>query len=115
MDENDKPLFKVYDDLKFKTRNKEQQRAQALKEGYEKTRKTAMVRQFSKSSFLTPEAAMYLNEAIKSNTSKIDQEIVYAGMHSENVAKIKMKRTNKNQQRFKNRVKRSQKKKNRHA
>ena len=49
MDENDKPLFKVYDDLKFKTRNKEQQRAQALKEGYEKTRKTAMVRQFSKS------------------------------------------------------------------
>ena len=64
---------------------------------------------------MTPEAAMYLNEAIKKKQSKVDQEIVYAGLHSDNVSKLKFKRKNKNQQRFKNRVKKSQKKTNRHA
>ena len=72
-----------------------------------------MVKQFAESSFLTPEAAMYLNEAIKAGKSKVDDEIVYAGLHSEKMNKIKFQRKNKNQQRFKNRVKRSQKKTNR--
>jgi len=74
-----------------------------------------MVRKFSKSSFLTPEAAMYLNEQIKTSKTKVDEEIIYAGLHSENVSKVKQKRTEKNKQRFKNRTKRSQKKTNRHA
>ncbi len=72
-----------------------------------------MLQKFSKSSFLTPEAAMYLNEAIKANRNTVDEEVVYAGLHNEKLGKMKFKRTNKNQQRFKNRTKRSQKKTNR--
>jgi len=92
----DQPLFKVFDDQKFKERNRAVQREQALKEGYEKTRKAAMVKQFSKSSFLTPEAAMYLNDALKANRKQVDQEIVYAGLHSDKVSQIKFKRKEKN-------------------
>ena len=74
-----------------------------------------MLKKYANSSFLTPEAAMYLNEAIKSKQSKVDTEIIYAGLHTEKLSKIKFKRANKNQQRFKGRAKRSQKKTNRHA
>lgn len=56
-----------------------------------------------------------MNEQIKDNKTKVDSEIVYAGLHSENVSKVKFKRGDKNKQRFKNRVKKSQKKTNRHA
>ena len=103
------------DEDKFKERNRGQQRMQALKKTYDKQHESALLKQFAKSSFLTPEAAMYLNEQMKAKQSKVDKEIVYAGLHSENVSKIKFKRTEKNKQRFKNRVKRSQKKTNRHA
>ena len=58
---------------------------------------------------------MYLNEQVKAKKTKVDEEIVYAGLHSENVGQMKFKRNDKNKQRFKNRVKRSQKKTNRHA
>jgi len=74
-----------------------------------------MLKRYAKSSFLTPEAAMYLNDAIKSKQTKVDSEIIYAGLHNEKLSKMKFKRANKNQQRFKNRVKRGQKKTNRHA
>ena len=72
-DENvDKPLFKIYDDQKIKERDRGVQRANALKQGYDKERKSMALKKYAKSSFLTPEAAMYLNEAIKSNQSKVD-------------------------------------------
>ena len=111
----DNPLFKTHDDAKQKERNRGAQRAQALKQGYDKDRDNLMLKRFANSSFLTPEAAMYLNQAIKAKQTKVDDEIVYAGLHAEKVSKMKFKRQNKNQQRFKNRVKRSKKKTNRHA
>jgi len=55
------------------------------------------LKKYAKSSFLTPEAAMYLNEAIKSKQSKVDQEVIYAGLHNEKLSKMKFKRANKNQ------------------
>ena len=115
-DENvDKPLFKEFDDQKFKERNKAEQRNKALKTGYDKYRDSMMQKRIGQSSFLTPESAKYLNEIIKAKQSKVDTEMVYAGLHNQSLNKIKFKRANKNQQRFKNRVKRSQKKTNRHA
>lgn len=116
LDENEQPLFRVPDDSRHKDRDRGKQREQALKQKYDKHHESLMLKRFSKSSFLTPESAAYLNEAIKSSQSKLDQELVYAGLHSDKVPKLKFKRKNKNQQRFKNRTKRSQtKRKNRHA
>lgn len=41
-----------------------------------------MLKKYGNSSFLTPESAAYLNESIRANkTSKLDDEIVYAGLH----------------------------------
>ena len=66
-DENtDIPLFKHQDDFKLKERNKAKQREQALKAGYDKQRDSVILKKFANSSFLTPEAAKYLYEAIKS-------------------------------------------------
>ena len=55
-----------------------------------------MLKKYTKSSFLTPEAAVYLNEAIKANRNSVDEEIIYAGLHNEKQGKMKFKRTNKN-------------------
>ena len=44
---------------------------------------------------MTPEAAIYLNELVSSNISKVDDEIVYAGLHEKNKDVIKFKRTMK--------------------
>jgi hypothetical protein len=76
-----------------------------------------MQRRFKGSSYLTPESVAYLNEAIKKQeTHKLDQELIYAGLHDEKAGQMKFKRTEKNKQRFKGRRKGSQKKrKNRHA
>ena len=40
---------------------------------------------------------MYLNEAIKAKQTKVDDEIVYAGLHTDKLSKMKFKRKNKNQ------------------
>ena len=56
-----------------------------------------LLKRYSNSSFLTPEAAMYLNEAIKAKQTKVDDEIVYAGLHTDKLSKMKFKRKNKNQ------------------
>ena len=93
----DNPLFKTHDDAKQKERNRGAQRAQALKQGYDKDRDNMMLKRFANSSFLTPEAAMYLNQAIKAKQTKVDDEIVYAGLHAEKASKMKFKRQNKNQ------------------
>ena len=89
-------MFKSYDDLKQGTRNKEQQRSQALKKSYEKSKTSQLEKQFGKCSFLTPESITYLNESINKRTSKLDEELVYAGLHSENVSGPKFKRAEKN-------------------
>ena len=47
------------------------------------------------SSFLTPESAMYLNEAITEEKSKVDDEIVYAGLHGDKKKRGKFERTKK--------------------
>jgi len=39
------------------------------------------LKKFSNSSYLTPEAAMYLNEALQSGSSRVEDEIIYAGLH----------------------------------
>ena len=63
-----------------------------------------MLKKFGKSSYLTPESIMYLNQQLKTkNTDKLDEELVYAGLHSENVAKIKFKRKENKKQHFKGR------------
>ena len=67
----------------------------ALKEKYQREISSQKVKRFANSSFLTPEAAMYLNEAIGSNQTRVDDEIVYAGLHGERVDKMKFKRKEK--------------------
>jgi hypothetical protein len=54
---------------------------QALKGKYESEIQNQKLKKFSNSSYLTPEAALYLNEAMKAGVSKIDGEIIYAGQH----------------------------------
>jgi len=73
-----------------------------------------ITKKFSKSSFLTPEAASYLNDAIKKGQEKsIDDEMVYAGLHNEKLGKLNFKRTEKNKERFRGRRKGSKKKRGR--
>jgi len=104
--------FNMFGSLKgeraAKERNKAVQRAAALKQQYEMEKKRELTRKFANSSYLTPESISYLNNAIKSQSSKVDEELVYAGLHSENVAVKKFKRTEKKKQRYKGRQKRSQ-------
>ena len=38
------------------------------------------MKKVSNSSFLTPEAAMYLNEAMRAGICKVEDEVVYAGL-----------------------------------
>ncbi len=80
-----------------------------MKRVYEKEKEKELTRRFANSSYLTPESITYLNQIIKSKQSNVDQELVYAGLHSENVAEKKFKRTEKNKQRYKGRQKASKK------
>jgi hypothetical protein len=64
-------------------RRRELTQVQKYKQRYEELKKTEQLKRFSNSSYLTPEAASYLNELIRSNGKKADMEIVYAGQHSE--------------------------------
>jgi hypothetical protein len=89
----------------IKERNKAVQRSNALKLQYQADKKREITRKFSNSSYLTPESIMYLNDAVKKQASKVDEELVYAGLHSENIAKKSFKKTEKNKQRFKGRRK----------
>lgn len=60
-------------------KRKELSKVQQYKQRYEELKKNEQFKRFSNSSYLTPEAASYLNELIHSNQSKADLEIVYAG------------------------------------
>jgi hypothetical protein len=52
-----------------------------MKEKYEKEIKRQKTQRVSNSTFLTPASALYLNEAIRNNVSKVDEEILRAGLH----------------------------------
>ncbi len=93
--------FKHDDSLFRKRESKAKQKEQSLKLQYDKEIQAQKMKKFSNSSFLTPEAASYLNEAIRSNQSKVDDEVVYAGLHTENIEKKKFKRKEKYTSRFK--------------
>lgn len=90
-----------------KQRNKEEQRKRELKKSYEKDKQKEMTRRFANSSYLTPESIRYLNDVVKKNETTVDQELVYAGLHSEKKDKSKFKRTENKKQRYKGRQKRS--------
>ena len=53
-----------------------------LKQKYDNLKSQEYLKKFSNSSFLTPEAATYLNELMKNGQKNADPEIVYAGLHS---------------------------------
>lgn len=77
-----------------------------MKAKYDQLKKEEKFKKVSNSSFLTPEAASYLNELIKKEqTSTVDQEIVYAGQHSDFEPKKNFKRKEKFTSRYKNRTK----------
>lgn len=50
---------------------------------------------------MTPEAASYLNEAIVEKQSKVNEEIIYAGLHDTKVGKMKFKRNEKFSSKYK--------------
>lgn len=110
-------LFPNPDGDEKRERNKDKQRQEALKKSYAQDKQNQSKKRFKGSSYLTPESVAYLNEAIaKSATHKLDEEMIYAGLHNELKGGPKFKRNEKNKQRFKGRRKGSQKKrKNRHA
>lgn len=64
----------------------------ALKQKYEQEIQNQKLKKFSNSSYLTPEAAMYLNEAMKAGVNKVDDEIVFAGLHEPAKQKLQFKR-----------------------
>ena len=78
-----------------KRETKAKQKEMALKQKYDKEIEAQKLKKFSNSSFLTPEAAMYLNEAISNNQTRIDDEVVYAGLHQSKDDKMKFKRKEK--------------------
>lgn len=53
---------------------------------------------------------MYLNEAIRENQTKVDDEIIYAGLHGDRVDKMKFERKNAKQARYRSRSKKRYKK-----
>ena len=67
----------------------------ALKKKYNTEIESQKMKKFSNSSFLTPEAAMYLNEAMKSGNDKVDDEVVYAGLQETRKSEKKFTRNEK--------------------
>lgn len=59
------------------------------------------MKKFSNSCYLTPEAARYLNEAIRENQTKLNDEIIYAGLHDTKTNKMKFKRNEKFSSKYK--------------
>lgn len=72
----------------------------ALKAKYDKEIMNQKLKKFSNSSYLTPEAAMYLNEAIESGATRVEEEIVYAGLHDPRKKELKFKRTKQYSSRY---------------
>lgn len=88
-----------------KHKAKADSKVQQLKKKYDGLKSQEQLKKFSNSSFLTPEAASYLNEIMKKGQSQVDNEIVYAGLHSTFTKQNKFKRTEKYTARYKKRTK----------
>eukprot|EP00347_Sterkiella_histriomuscorum_P007788 403347561 len=104
----DKDLEKMQrslDDTGARHKTKAVSKVQQMKERYDDLKKQENFKKVSNSSFLTPEAASYLNEIIKKGQSQVDNEIVYAGMHSDKSTPLKFKRKEKFTSRYKKRTK----------
>ena len=69
-----------------------------MKESYQREKDKELERKFANSSYLTPESIKYLNSVVKTKRSNVDQELVYAGLHSDKVPKKQFKRTEKKKQ-----------------
>ena len=83
-----------------KRENKIKQKEQSLKQKYEREMRLQRLKKVSNSSFLTPEAAMYLNDIIRENQSKVDEEVVYAGLQETRVDKKNFQRKEKYTSRY---------------
>lgn len=78
-----------------KRESKAQQKDHALKRKYDAEIESQKFKKFANSSYLTPEAAMYINDIMESSGSKVDEEVVYAGLHQPKLNAMKFKRTEK--------------------
>jgi anti-sigma28 factor (negative regulator of flagellin synthesis) len=81
--------------LERKRGSKQQQKEAELKKKYNLEIDAQQMRKFANSSYLTPEAAMYLNEAMREGAYKVDSEVVYAGLHEAAKDKKQFQRTQK--------------------
>ena len=73
--------------------SKAHQKEAALKQKYDREIENQKFKKFANSSYLTPEAAIYLNEVMESTGGKVDEEVVYAGLHQPSKGKMKFTRT----------------------
>lgn len=64
--------FKSYDDAGEKRRDKDSQKAEALRKKYDKAKENEQSKRFSKSAYLTPESVRYLNDLMKTKDSAVD-------------------------------------------
>ena len=88
-------LFDAFKDdgtIHRKRASKQDQRQNELKQKYDREISSQKLKRFSNSSFLTPEAARHLNEAIRGNRTRVDEEVVYAGLHETKAGKMKFQR-----------------------
>ena len=83
------------DEFERKRDNKVKQKEKALKEKYDKEIEIQKLKKFSNSSYLTPEACLYLNDLMNEGHTKADEEVVYAGLHQQSKNKMKFKRREK--------------------
>jgi len=88
---------------------KAEEKVRALRDKYLDLQQEEKFKKISNSSFLTPEAASYLNEQLKNKNEQVDPEIVFAGQHQVRKEKKKHKRNLKYPQRYKNRTKKRRK------
>jgi hypothetical protein len=95
--------FEYDNGISRKRESKAEQKELSLKKKYDLEIQSQKTKKFSNSSFLTPEAAMYLNEAIRDNQTKVDEEVIYAGLHSGTKTKGKFDRKEKYATRHKQR------------
>jgi hypothetical protein len=67
--------------IQKKRLNKQQMKEAALKKKYDSEIEAQKMKRFSNSSYLTPEAASYLNDVMRVGGKRADEEVIYAGLH----------------------------------
>jgi len=83
------------DSVQRKRETKQQMKDRSLKQRYDAEIESQKFKKFSNSSYLTPEAALYLNEVMAADEAKVDDEVVYAGLHDPSKKKKDFKRNEK--------------------